>query len=54
MIDFGCALVDGKFVGDVDFNSVKSKASAITPVPGGMGPLVVVAVLENLLFLSIH
>jgi len=54
VIDFGCAPVDGKFVGDVDFNSVKLKAGAITPVPGGMGPLVVAAVLENLLFLSIH
>ena len=52
VIDFGCAPVDGKFVGDVDFDSTKSKASAITPVPGGMGPLVVAAVLENLLELS--
>ena len=52
VIDFGCAPVDGKFIGDVDFDSVKSKASAITPVPGGMGPLVVAAVLENLLELS--
>ncbi len=42
VIDFGYPK------GDVDFNPVSQKASLITPVPGGMGPLVVAAVLENL------
>jgi len=34
--------------GDVEFNKVKNKAKVITPVPGGMGPLTVVSLLENL------
>ncbi len=46
VIDFGYS-EDGK--GDVDFDSVSKKASLITPVPGGMGPIVVAAVLKNLL-----
>ena len=46
VIDFGYSK-DGK--GDVDFDSVSKKASLITPVPGGMGPIVVAAVLKNLL-----
>lgn len=36
-------------VGDIDFGSVKQKASAITPVPGGVGPLTVVSLMENVL-----
>ena len=48
VIDFGYS--DG--VGDVDGASVIKKAGLLTPVPGGMGPLVIVAVLENLLMLS--
>jgi len=46
VIDFGYS-EDGK--GDVDFDSVSKKVSLITPVPGGMGPIVVAAVLKNLL-----
>ena len=45
VVDFGYSK-DGK--GDVDFDSVSKKASLITPVPGGMGPVVVAAVLKNL------
>jgi len=37
-----------KLVGDVDFEAVKSLASAITPVPGGVGPMTVLALFENL------
>jgi methylenetetrahydrofolate dehydrogenase (NADP+)/methenyltetrahydrofolate cyclohydrolase len=48
VVDFGYA--DG--VGDVELESVKQKASLLTPVPGGMGPLVIAAVLENLLTLA--
>jgi 5,10-methylene-tetrahydrofolate dehydrogenase/methenyl tetrahydrofolate cyclohydrolase len=39
----------GKLVGDVDFRSVVDKASKITPVPGGVGPVTVAALTENLL-----
>ena len=39
VIDVGINVVDGKLVGDVDFASASRVASAITPVPGGVGPL---------------
>lgn len=52
VVDFGYAKEEGKMVGDVDYESVAPKASLITPVPGGMGPLVVAAVLENLILLQ--
>jgi methylenetetrahydrofolate dehydrogenase (NADP+)/methenyltetrahydrofolate cyclohydrolase len=47
VIDVGTTKVDGKLVGDVDFESVKEKASAITPVPGGVGPMTIAMLLEN-------
>ncbi|MBI3598005.1 MAG: bifunctional methylenetetrahydrofolate dehydrogenase/methenyltetrahydrofolate cyclohydrolase FolD [Nitrospirae bacterium] len=40
---------DGKLVGDVDFESVAKKASAITPVPGGVGPMTIAMLLGNTL-----
>jgi methylenetetrahydrofolate dehydrogenase (NADP+)/methenyltetrahydrofolate cyclohydrolase len=40
---------DGKLVGDVDFNSAKERASWITPVPGGVGPMTIATLLENTL-----
>lgn len=49
VIDVGISKVDGKIVGDVDFERVKEKASAITPVPGGVGPMTVTALLLNTL-----
>jgi len=39
---------DGKMVGDVDFEKVSKKASYITPVPGGAGPLTVASLMENI------
>ena len=48
VIDAGSSRKDGKVVGDVDFQSVAKKASYITPVPGGVGPLTVACLLENL------
>ena len=39
VIDVGINVVDGKIVGDVDFESAEGIAAAITPVPGGVGPL---------------
>jgi methylenetetrahydrofolate dehydrogenase (NADP+)/methenyltetrahydrofolate cyclohydrolase len=49
VIDAGIKKVDDKIVGDVDFENVKSIASYITPVPGGVGPMTVTMVLENTL-----
>ena len=40
---------NGKLCGDVDFESVEKKASAITPVPGGVGPMTVTMLLVNCL-----
>lgn len=48
VIDVGInRLPDGTLVGDVDFNAVKEKASYITPVPGGVGPMTVTMLLCN-------
>jgi methylenetetrahydrofolate dehydrogenase (NADP+)/methenyltetrahydrofolate cyclohydrolase len=48
VIDVGInRLADGRLVGDVDFEGVRQKASAITPVPGGVGPMTVTMLLEN-------
>ena len=52
VIDFGYGKKDGKMLGDVDFDSVSAKASLITPVPGGMGPILIAAVLKNLVELN--
>lgn len=47
VIDFGFAGTEKGIAGDVDFEEVGKKASLITPVPGGTGPIVVAAVLKN-------
>ena len=47
VIDVGIHNIDGKLCGDVDFESTSQKASAITPVPGGVGPMTVCALIEN-------
>lgn len=50
VIDVGInRLPDGRIVGDVDFAGVSAKASHITPVPGGVGPMTVTMLLENTL-----
>lgn len=49
VIDIGTNKADGKLVGDVDFDSVKEKASLITPVPGGVGLMTRAMLLENTL-----
>jgi len=50
VIDVGInRLPDGKLVGDVDFESAKTVASAITPVPGGVGPMTITMLLGNTL-----
>jgi methylenetetrahydrofolate dehydrogenase (NADP+)/methenyltetrahydrofolate cyclohydrolase len=48
VIDAGTSMKNGVLVGDVDFKSVSKKASYITPVPGGVGPMTVACLLENL------
>ncbi len=48
VIDIGAEKVDGKVVGDVDFGSVVQKAAKITPVPGGVGPMTVISLMENI------
>lgn len=50
VIDVGISKTpEGKIVGDVDFDDVKDKASLITPVPGGVGPMTIAMLLENTL-----
>lgn len=47
VVDVGAKKVNNKIVGDVDFDSVAPKASKITPVPGGVGPMTVICLMEN-------
>lgn len=47
VIDVGMNRVDGKLCGDVDFEAVREVASAITPVPGGVGPMTITMLLHN-------
>ena len=49
VIDVGMNKVMGKLIGDVDFEDVKKVAGYITPVPGGVGPMTIVMLLENVL-----
>ena len=47
VIDVGINRVDGKLCGDVDFEEVSKKASFITPVPGGVGPMTIAMLIKN-------
>lgn len=47
VIDVGINQLDGKLVGDVDYAKVSEIASAITPVPGGVGPMTIATLMEN-------
>jgi methylenetetrahydrofolate dehydrogenase (NADP+)/methenyltetrahydrofolate cyclohydrolase len=47
VIDVGVNRVEGKLIGDVDFEGVKEVAAAITPVPGGVGPMTVASLIQN-------
>lgn len=50
IIDIGITVVDGNRVtGDVDYDKVKDKVKAITPVPGGVGPITIACLFENLI-----
>ena len=48
IIDAGINLVDGKICGDVDYEEVAKKASYITPVPGGVGPMTTTMLAYNI------
>jgi methylenetetrahydrofolate dehydrogenase (NADP+) / methenyltetrahydrofolate cyclohydrolase len=52
LIDGGISKADNKIVGDVDRESVQEKASWLTPVPGGLGPLTVAFLMKNLVWLT--
>ncbi|MDD3392104.1 MAG: bifunctional methylenetetrahydrofolate dehydrogenase/methenyltetrahydrofolate cyclohydrolase FolD [Bacilli bacterium] len=49
IIDVGTNRFNGKLYGDVDFDSIKDKVSYITPVPGGVGPMTVAMLLNNVI-----
>lgn len=49
VVDVGINRIDGKLIGDVDFDNVKDTASYITPVPGGVGPMTMATLMENVL-----
>ncbi|MBI4609121.1 MAG: bifunctional 5,10-methylene-tetrahydrofolate dehydrogenase/5,10-methylene-tetrahydrofolate cyclohydrolase, partial [Candidatus Rokubacteria bacterium] len=53
VIDVGVnRLESGRLVGDVDFDSVGRRAQAITPVPGGVGPMTIAMLMKNTLQLA--
>jgi methylenetetrahydrofolate dehydrogenase (NADP+)/methenyltetrahydrofolate cyclohydrolase len=47
VIDVGVNRLEGRLVGDVDFDAVRQRAGAITPVPGGVGPMTIACLLRN-------
>lgn len=49
IVDVGITRENGKLYGDVDFDSVSKKASLITPVPGGVGPMTIASLAQNVL-----
>ena len=52
VIDVGITRIEGKVHGDVEFDSVSKKAGALTPVPGGVGPMTILSLIENTLLAS--
>lgn len=50
VVDVGMNTLDGKLTGDVNQNSIKDIVGAMTPVPGGVGPMTVITLIENLIF----
>jgi methylenetetrahydrofolate dehydrogenase (NADP+) / methenyltetrahydrofolate cyclohydrolase len=47
VIDVGFSIIDGKIKGDIDYDTAAQKASYITPVPGGVGPMTVAMLMYN-------
>jgi methylenetetrahydrofolate dehydrogenase (NADP+) / methenyltetrahydrofolate cyclohydrolase len=52
IVDIGISKINEKVVGDVDFENVKENCSYITPVPGGVGPMTIISLIENLIKLK--
>jgi len=52
VIDVGINRIDGKIVGDIDYEAVAPIASLITPVPGGVGPMTIAMLLYNTYLLA--
>ena len=49
IIDAANNYVNGKLLGDVDMNGMINKVNIITPVPGGVGPILIASLIENLI-----
>lgn len=49
VIDVGINRIDGHLYGDCDYNNIKGKCQAITPVPGGVGPLTITMLIDNII-----
>ena len=49
VVDVGINRIDGKLVGDVEFEIAVERAAYITPVPGGVGPMTVAMLMQNTL-----
>jgi methylenetetrahydrofolate dehydrogenase (NADP+)/methenyltetrahydrofolate cyclohydrolase len=49
IVDVGIHRIDNKVFGDVDFETTKDKVAYITPVPGGVGPMTITALLQNII-----
>lgn len=47
VVDVGTNRLEGRLVGDIDFEGVRARAGAITPVPGGVGPMTIATLMEN-------
>ena len=47
VIDAGTSIINGKIMGDLEFDEAKKRASFITPVPGGVGPMTIAMLIEN-------
>ncbi len=51
-IDVGITKIDGKIYGDFDYENLKDKASYITPNPGGVGPMTIAMIMDNLIYMK--
>ena len=49
VVDCGFTKIDGQIYGDVEFDAASARASYITPVPGGVGPMTVITLMEQTL-----
>ncbi len=49
VVDVGISIIDGKIIGDVDFDNLKDKCTYITPNPGGVGPMTIAMIIDNLI-----